>query len=238
MDTDRIASLLRADESAQRGPGSECPDLHLVAGYVDDGLDASERRAVALHIADCAHCRDLVGILSREHTEALHAAPIATSSIPVPGPAVALPARRSWRVPAQWAAAAALVVTLPLLLTVGGDRERDTGEASRSGQASTRTVTAAKRDDLRMIVPQEGAAMNVRGLAFRWTSVPGTPFYDVRIVSDTGELIIEERVEGTAWQPTARLPLRPGTEYFVQVDAYPSGDKAVSSQHVPFRVVK
>ena len=29
---------------------------------------------------------------------------------------------------------------------------------------------------------------------------------------------------------------QPGAEYFVHVDAYPSGDKPVSSDHVPFRV--
>jgi len=54
-------------------------------------------------------------------------------------------------------------------------------------------------------------------------------------VTDDGDLVVQERVDGTAWQP--QLELQPGTEYFVHVDAYPSGDKAVSSEHVPFRVL-
>ena len=42
----------------------------------------------------------------------------------------------------------------------------------------------------------------------------------------------------TAWRPSARLSLRPGADYFVHVDAYPAGDKSVSSDHVPFRVAE
>ena len=49
------------------------------------------------------------------------------------------------------------------------------------------------------------------------------------------DLVIQERVTGTTWQP-GRLDLQPGAEYFVHIDAYPSGDKAVNSGHVPFRV--
>jgi hypothetical protein len=73
-------------------------------------------------------------------------------------------------------------------------------------------------------------------LSFRWSEVAGTPYYDVRIVTDAGDVVVQERVAGTNWQPQARLDLQPGAEYFVLVDAYPEGDKAVSSHHVPFRI--
>jgi hypothetical protein len=66
--------------------------------------------------------------------------------------------------------------------------------------------------------------------------VAGSPFYDVRIVTDAGDVVIQQRVTGTAWKLPAQLDLQSGAEYFVHVDAYPSGDKAVSSDHVPFRV--
>jgi hypothetical protein len=78
--------------------------------------------------------------------------------------------------------------------------------------------------------------MDARALSFRWSEVAGTPYYDVRIVTDAGDVVVQERVAGTSWQPEARLDLRPGAEYFVLVDAYPEGDKAVSSHHVPFRI--
>ena len=60
----------------------------------------------------------------------------------------------------------------------------------------------------------------------------------LRIVTDAGDVVVQERVAGTNWQPEARLDLRPGAEYFVLVDAYPEGDKAVSSHHVPFRITE
>jgi hypothetical protein len=49
-------------------------------------------------------------------------------------------------------------------------------------------------------------------------------------------VVIQQRVVGTTWRPPAQLNLRRGSEYFVHIDAYPAGDKAVSSDHVPFRI--
>ena len=65
--------------------------------------------------------------------------------------------------------------------------------------------------------------------------MPGTPYYDVRVVTDEGDVIVQQRVTGTRWQPPAHLDLRSSAEYFVLVEAYPDGDKAVSPRHVPFR---
>jgi hypothetical protein len=55
-------------------------------------------------------------------------------------------------------------------------------------------------------------------------------------VTDDGAVVIQQRVNGNQWSPPAELALVPGAEYYLHVDAYPSGDKAVSSDHVPFRV--
>ena len=101
--------------------------------------------------------------------------------------------------------------------------------------ASVRTAGPASTG-LQVLSPDPGAAMDARALSFRWSEVAGTPYYDVRIVTDAGDVVVQERVTGTNWQPEARLDLRPGAEYFVLVDAYPEGDKAVSSRHVPFRI--
>jgi hypothetical protein len=89
---------------------------------------------------------------------------------------------------------------------------------------------------LQVLSPGAGAVVDARRLSFRWTEVAGTPYYDVRIVTDAGDVVVRQRVSGTAWEPAAQLNLRPGAEYFVHIDAYPSGDKAVGSDHVPFRV--
>jgi hypothetical protein len=87
-----------------------------------------------------------------------------------------------------------------------------------------------------VLVPGAGGAVDAQRAQFRWTEVAGSPYYEVRIVTDDGAVVIRERVTGTAWQLPSQVQLQPGAEYFVHVDAYPSGDKAVSSDHVPFRV--
>jgi hypothetical protein len=89
---------------------------------------------------------------------------------------------------------------------------------------------------MQLLSPGAGAVVNARELAFRWSDVPGTPFYELRIVTDAGDVVIRQQVTGTSWRPPAQLRLQPGAEYFVHVDAYPAGDKTVSTDHVPFRI--
>ena len=143
--------------------------------------------------------------------------------------------QRRWRLAPQWAAAAALVLAVPLLLQVGRNLDRGTEGQGRPDPPATRTL-ASTAAGLQVLSPGAGTAVDPRRLSFRWTEVSGTPYYDVRIVTDAGDVVIRQRVTGTTWRPPAQLDLQPGAEYFVHVDAYPSGDKAVSSDHVPFRV--
>jgi hypothetical protein len=71
---------------------------------------------------------------------------------------------------------------------------------------------------------------------FQWTEVPGSLFYDVRLVSPDGDLLLRERVEGTRWLIPEHLQLQAGQEYFVRVDAYLSDAKYLSSEHRVFTV--
>ena len=89
---------------------------------------------------------------------------------------------------------------------------------------------------LQVLAPGAGAKVDGQHPLFRWSAVPGSDYYDVRIVNDSGDLLVEHRVEGTEWRPATPLELQPGAEYFVQVEAHPSQAKTVSSDHVPFLV--
>ena len=234
MNEDRLKMLLTPRSAAVVHRGPDCPDEHLVAGFVDGGLDSATRARIEAHLADCSHCLALVGLLCRGRDTA--------AVEPVPGvarerahaPATKLPQRR-WRPTPQWAAAAALVLVVPLLLLMGRNLERGSEGQGRPATAVTRTISEDP-SGLQLIAPASGSAVDVQRLVFRWTEVRGTPYYDVRIVTDSGDIVVEQRVNGTSWQPSAPLKLQPGAEYFVHVDAYPSGDKAVSSGHVPFRL--
>jgi len=232
MHPEHLTSLLAVAAEGDPMRASACPDEHAIAGYVDGGLEEVARQQVELHLADCGHCLGLVGLLSRERDADV------VESVPA-GVAAQAPARvtdrpqRRWRLAPQWAAAAALILAVPVLLQVG--RNLDRGNEGRPEPPATRTL-ASPAAGLQVLSPGAGTAVDARRLSFRWTEVSGTPYYDVRIVTDAGDVVIRQRVTGTTWRPLAELNLEPGAEYFVHVDAYPSGDKAVSSDHVPFRV--
>jgi len=71
---------------------------------------------------------------------------------------------------------------------------------------------------------------------FRWKEVPGSLFYDIRIVSDDGAQIARQRVWDTQWSLPRETRLQAGNEYFVRVDAFISEGKAISSEHTVFKV--
>jgi hypothetical protein len=236
MNLDHLASQIATARAGGTGPSHDCPDEHQIAGYVDGRLDGAARAQVETHLADCRHCLELVGLLAQERDVE---ADEPVSELVV-ARARALAQERAptrWRLAPQWAAAAALVLAVPLLLQLGRNAERGLEGQGRPEAPATRTA-APPAAGLQVLSPGAGTVVDARRLTFRWTEVPGSPYYDVRIVTDGGDVLVQERVTGTAWRPSARLSLRPGADYFVHVDAYPAGDKSVSSDHVPFRVAE
>jgi len=234
MNPDHLTSLLAAGAAANSTRSPACPDEHQIAGYVDSGLDEASRKQVELHLAHCSGCLALVGLLCRER-HAYATEPVAYDDVAQARPFVTKGPQRRSRLAPQWAAAAALVLAVPLLLQLGRNLDRGPEGQGRPDASATRTL-APTAAGLQVLAPGAGAAVDARGLSFRWTEVSGTPYYDVRIVTDAGDVVVQQRVTGTTWWPPAQLDLQPGAEYFVHIDAYPSGDKAVSSGHVPFRV--
>jgi anti-sigma factor RsiW len=229
-----LPSLLAAGAPDDPARSAACPDEHEIAGYVDGELDAAARQRVEGHLADCGHCLELVGLLCREHGAGGTEPACAEIATPARDPAARSP-RRPWWLAPQWAAAATLILAVPLLLQLGRNPDRGAGEQESPEPRATRML-APTPAGLQVLAPGAGAAVDGRRLSFRWTDVAGTPYYDVRIVTDAGDVVVQQRVTGTTWQPTAQLGLQPGAEYFVHVDAYPAGDKPVSSGHVPFRI--
>lgn len=233
MTAERLANRLAACRDEGDGITADCPDEHAIAGYVDGGLDPAAAASLERHLADCSHCLGLVALLSREH-EAGASTPASRAAA---GPA-AIPTgqrRNRWLGVQKWAVAATLVLAVPVLFQLAHPPDRRTGAPEGTPSATTRMVTPAARG-LQVLSPRPGALVDPAQLAFSWTEVPGSPYYDLRVVTDEGDIVAEQRVDATTWQPPAALRLEPGKDYFVLVEAYPSGDKPVSSHHVPFRV--
>ncbi len=234
MSPDPLTSLLAARAPADPERTPSCPDEHDIAGYVDGGLDEQEQTRIERHLADCDGCMSLVGLLCRER-RAGTVEPVSDDVLAQARALVTKEPTRRWRSAPAWAAAAALVLAVPLLMQLGRNLEGGHEGQGRPEPPATRTLAPAQ-PGLRVLSPTAGTAVPSRQLTFRWSEVAGTPFYDVRIVTDAGDVVIQQRVTATTWRPPDQLRLQPGEEYFVHIDAYPSGDKAVSSTHVPFRV--
>ena len=233
MTPEHLARLLGASrvEAAERS--GDCPDEHQLAGYVDATLDIPACGQLDRHLADCDHCLELVVLLCRERGAGV-AEPDASANARPARARIAVARPRRWRLAPQWAAAAALALAVPLLFQFG--RNLDRGDEAQGPAASSETRSVVPTDiGLQVYSVGPGSGEDPRRLSFRWNAVPGTRYYDVRIVTDEGDVVVQQRVTGTSWQPPAHLDLRPDAEYFVLVEAYPDGDKAVSSRHVPFR---
>ena len=233
-DLPSLLSIAPADAPSRNPP---CPDEHTIAAYVDATLAADSRGGIETHLADCAHCLALVGLLSRERES--HATESASESAIVRADAPVRPKARPGsgaRAVPQWAVAAVIVIAVAALIRVTQPLGPTGGAMDESDTRTTRS-TAANSPGLTLLSPDPGADVDAGQLTVRWTSVPGTRYYDVRIVTEAGDVIIEEHVGGTEWRLSNPAVLQPGAEYFVHVDAFIADDKTVSSEHVAFRVV-
>jgi hypothetical protein len=229
--SDELARLLRASDgrSRERTPG--CPDEQLIAAYFDELLGPPERQKMEAHLADCAHCLALVGLLGRHDDDGEAAVPDTAQArarkLARPG----APARHAPR----WAAAAAALLAIPVLLHLSRSTDESPAFGSDAGTRGTRNLPPIAHD-LQVLRPIAGSVVAPNDLSVRWSPVLGSAYYDVRIVNDTGLPVVEQRVTGTEWRPDAGLRLQPGVEYYVRVDAYPADGKSVGSVHVPFTV--
>lgn len=234
MNQERLTKLLAAGPLDHAGASPDCPDEHLIAGYTDGTLDVAARERFERHAADCDHCLYLIATLCR----ARDVEPTGTAVVNDTARAGARIAKwrfPGWRLAPQWAAAATLLLAVPLLFYLGREPERGVEGQGSPAPSTTRSLASTDRA-LRVLTPAAGAMVDPAQLAISWTEVPETPYYDIRIVTDAGDIIVQQRVTEPRWKPSASLHLEPGKEYFVLVDAYPSGNKAVSSRHVPFRI--
>lgn len=87
-----------------------------------------------------------------------------------------------------------------------------------------------------LLAPVEGAVINRNDLELRWQTVPDAMFYEVRVLSTAGEIILVEQTERTSLKPGAVASLAPGTKYFVVVTAHLREGRTEKSEVVSFRV--
>jgi len=222
MNQDKLKALLKQlEENVERQPG--CPDDYKLASYIEGGLSERDHGDFEMHMADCPFCIERIGILGRA-SESAAALAISEQTRAVSNK------RPRWQHASRWASAALVVIAVGF--TVNLQSPEEVKNLPPATERYVRQVSFFPE----ILSPLEGSAVDPDNLVFKWKDVPGSLFYDIRIVSDDGALITRQRVWDTQWLLPAETQLQAGSEYFVRVDAFISEGKAVSSEHTVFKV--
>ena len=225
----------------------DCPDDYDLASYMEGGLNEKAHKRFESHLADCGFCMERVGLLGRARdTEA---------ESPVPDLLLARSAKLAkdqdgskagYRIPnlrlnyaRRWAAAAVVVLAIGLLMNLESPKQV-TQESTPPG-GSLSPIRQERNIDPYALVPKiispaENSTINPRSQQFVWAPVRGSLYYQIRIVSDEGDLVWQERVNGTQWALPPQVLLIHDSEYFVRVDAYLAESKSLNSDYVVFKV--
>lgn len=241
MDQQKLTELLHLQETAIVERTPFCPDEHEIAAYVDGNGDYLNNEHAERHLVSCSYCLARVAILVRLHES--------DDEVQIPEPLFTSadqfgqnPRRRLYHVPA-WAAAAVVIITLFTFVGMQPDISVDTGvqippvkplgEVSQQLRNINRTSLAPT-----VLAPNEGGSIRPDDMTVRWSSVPGSLYYDIRIVNADGFMIWQDRVEDTQRKLPDHLELISGGQYFVRVDAYLAEAKSISSRHVKFNIAE
>jgi len=240
MDDHTRPDLLRLQAAELTGRTPFCPEDQEIAEYFEGVSTAVERIKLENHLVNCRFCLARIGMLQRQQDDS------GGSRVPEEVLATAKAMRhrppRGFRWAPAWATAAAIFVAVGLffrfgvLAPIGHDvlpRVHQTESISVSRE--TRWIDPAELGP-RFLAPERGLTIASGDGVFRWTAVPNSRYYQLRIVSDKGDLLWQERVDGTEWKLPASLMLSPGAEYFVRVDAFLSEAQALQSDYLLFRV--
>ncbi|MGD8358243.1 MAG: anti-sigma factor [Lysobacterales bacterium] len=230
MDIDRIIDALKQAADEEPKPNGACLDPGQLAAFMDGGLSFEERAAAERHLAGCDHC--LAQLAAMLRSAGGTDVPSLPAEVVEQAERLATPSQRRRRTHFGWAAAAVLVLAVSIVSIqwVGGPTAPE--------QEPTRETRYIDRQPLQptLLAPREGSVIQPLEQVFRWTSVPGSLFYDVQLVNADGDLLLRERVDDTRWLIPKDLKLTPGAEYYVRIDAYVSDAKYLSSEHVAFSV--
>jgi hypothetical protein len=235
MNIDEIKSALNQHGAEIAGPTPACPDDYVLASFIEGGLSERDHEQFTEHLSGCEFCIDRIGIIGRAQD--------AEPDMPIPDFVSARAQKfaesanstangREWsRSVPRWAAAAVVVLALGLILQPQLPDKPDMDPVVRE----TRIINPISMGPS-LLSPLEGMAISPEHDYFSWTTIANSQHYQVRIVSDEGDLLWQEQVSETRWKLPADLMLAADTEYYVRVDAYLAESKALSSDYILFKV--
>jgi hypothetical protein len=234
MEEQKLTALLHQQntEIGERTPF--CPGNHEIAAYFDRKPNHPDRELSEHHLVNCDYCLARVRVLAQLHQSSEE------EQIPETLLTVANQFgnqhRRRLPYASAWAAAAVVIVTL---FTIAGRGPTvDPLPPASAVSEDARQLRNIDRSNLApsILAPIKGANVRPEDLTIRWTSIPGSLYYDIRLVNAEGLMIWQDRTEDNQLKLPGQLELISGDQYFVRVDAYLAEAKSLSSQHVPFTI--
>jgi len=238
---EQIEARIRNLRTQEAEPTPACPDDQQIAAAVDGKLSWADRDAFDRHVSDCGFCVARIGTLNGLcAVDVLEAVPDNTMAR---AKRIVKKTGINRHTP-RWAAAAVVVLALSFTFNQYSPDNDDPGTSVSSllpvatPQADFRQSRNINPNSPRpkILTPDEGALIDVGNTLFHWTEIPGSLYYDIRIVTWEGDMVWQERVNGTEWGLPDKFELEAGAEYYVRVDAYLAEAKSISSPHVLFKV--
>lgn len=235
MDELRHSDWLRLQVARPGAPTRFCPEDQLIAEYYDGALGEMEADTLERHLASCRFCRTRIGVLGRLAEE--------TVTRRIPGEVLARakqfapPSRPRRRVAAPiLAAAAVLVAALSMtLMQPWGTRPGTIPATGVSAPADRQLRSVGNLSSLEMLYPATDGRIDPQR-PFQWSRVPDRLYYELSVLSESGDILASERLQETEWRPDDALVLQPGQTYYVQVVATLPNGRTLRSEHLGFQV--
>lgn len=184
-------------------------DEHLtdseIAGFIDRGLNGSERGRVESHLAACAECRTAATEVSRMW----HAL--------APGAFNPDSRKRRPHLKSAFTLAGVLAASIAVVVLVRADSFETNEPAVRSG-----TSAADVRRVIEVLAPGEATPVTPADLSFIWRAT-GADLYRLSIFDERGEVVHTVATADTLVSLPEEIELEPEQLYLWRVDAMTDG---------------
>lgn len=226
---------LRADPIPERTPF--CPDDSAISQLFEGKTDGRKREALLNHLATCIHCQARMGAIAQladlsgcEPSDTL----LARAKMQVADRAPQSSGGAGRRALFSYSIAAAMLMATVLFL-LAGTREF-TGQVPESNDLRELRSLQPGIAQLTVLNPIAGAKISPGELKITWTPVGDTSQYEISLMNEFGDLLLQEKVIDSHYKVNADLGLEPGAKYFFYVSAYLGDGRVIASSHVGFQV--
>ena len=228
-----------------------CPSEQQLAAYADQQLIGNERNLVERHLTTCDACLRQVGFLVRTASMPTEQTPddlvrsamsFGTEGAPVK--------RYAW----QWLAVASAVVVMVAVTLVEiwpGPRlpaAPSSVTTAVNSAAEVRQTTPLNQDrddqvrggqepsDSILISPKADEKIDASNLEFRWKPRGDASLYEIEVVSDSGDVIWQQRSNASSLKLPAHIRLEKGKTYYVWIRIHLARGSVEQSKAVRFTI--